>query len=277
MPVAASARVAQARARVGRAAVSARPRPRVVASAGRTCSAKDCTRVRRRANARRAGSACIRVAESPVLQPAAYRPLTTSARSPAACRLSPAGRPEPAAVLLLRSRKPRAEDTEVMAMRNPEATEIRVSRRKLLKRAGVGAAVVGAGSMVTSSTAGAAAETEPHVCIHAGGCFACSGQPTCGNCCGCVITVEGCCFCHEAVFCGDATPCHTSSQCPPGFACALTCCGGGPICVPRCFGNPHPPVCAGAAPAGATSMGGGAAKSHHPEPEAPPHRGHGHQ
>ena len=154
-----------------------------------------------------------------------------------------------------------------------------VTRRKLLKRAGVGAAVVGAGSMVTAVTAGAAVNPSPETCIHAGGCFACGDQPHCGTCCSCVITVEGCCLCHEFVFCADAHPCHTSTQCPPGWACAHTCCfGGDPICVPQCTGNPHPPVCSRAAAAGATSAGGGvAAGGHHPEPEAPPHRGHGHQ
>ena len=106
----------------------------------------------------------------------------------------------------------------------------RVSRRRLLKRAGVGAAVLGAGSMLTASSA--AAQGDP-TCIGAGGCGECTFQTTCGAGCGCVITVEGCCFCHQGISCGGATPCHHTSDCPLGWECAYTCCGG-TICIPPC-------------------------------------------
>ncbi len=75
----------------------------------------------------------------------------------------------------------------------------RVSRRRLLKRAGVGAAVLGAGSMVTAGTASAVGFC--HDC----GCGVCSGQVPCGP--GhhgggwCIPTTEGCCFCHQGSNC----------------------------------------------------------------------------
>ena len=69
------------------------------------------------------------------------------------------------------------------------ATEERVSRGRLLKRAGVGAAALGAGSMLTASTA-SAASTRSTACVGIGGCAneRCSA-PSCGQPC----TV--CCFC----------------------------------------------------------------------------------
>ncbi len=124
-------------------------------------------------------------------------------------------------------------------------TEDRVSRGRLLKRAGVGAAVLGAGSMVTAATASANASPSLS-CISVSGCGICATQGLgCeGNeCCGCAITTEGCCFCIANVSCVGLPSCATSSkQCPPGWACAYTCCNGGatPVCVPHCgYTGPH--------------------------------------
>ena len=146
----------------------------------------------------------------------------------------------------------------------------RVSRRRLLKRAGVGAALLGAGSMLTASSA--AAQGDP-TCIRTGGCGECNFQTTCGEGCGCVITVEGCCFCHQGISCGGATQCHHSSDCPPGWECAYTCCGG-TICIPPCGFFDTALVEGG----GAMSTSGAGAGAPEPEPEAPGggHGGHGH-
>ena len=117
-------------------------------------------------------------------------------------------------------------------------SEKRVTRGRLLKRAGIGAAALGAGSLVTAGTAGAAFPPSKE-CTTVGGCGVCSdpAQVTCGSGCGCVVTVEGCCHCHQGISCGNphAIACTKSSQCPPGWACARTCCNGfEPICVPHC-------------------------------------------
>src|SRR5688500_3827933 len=157
-----------------------------------------------------------------------------------------------------------------------------VSRRTLIKRAGVGAAVVGAGTMVTAASAQAAPGIN---CIHVGGCgpfIDCASDPH--DCCGCVVTVEGCCFCMENVFCEGLHACDHSGACPPGWACATGGCEADPgFCVPPCgTGRPgHAPcgIDAGAA-SGATWTGGGAATHPHPHDEVPdeaPDKGHGHQ
>src|SRR5262245_10679114 len=109
-------------------------------------------------------------------------------------------------------------------------SETRVTRGRLLKRAGVGAAALGAGSMLTASTASANAPAST-ICATNGGCGQCANQVDCGagsgGCtCSCVITVEGCCFCHQPVFCSGIPTCTSSAGCPPGWVCARTCCFG---------------------------------------------------
>jgi hypothetical protein len=148
----------------------------------------------------------------------------------------------------------------------------RVSRRRLLKRAGIGAAAVGAGSMLTATTASAVAHGSG-VCVGLGSCGPCLGN-FCDANCTCLINTEGCCFCHNSISCSHFWACDSSSDCPPGWQCAETCCGG-PHCVPHCgafVGN--------ALAGGPTSTGGGHAADgggggHHEE--APAHGGHGHQ
>ncbi len=155
-----------------------------------------------------------------------------------------------------------------------------ISRRKLLKRAGVGAAVVGAGAMVTASTASAQGST---ACIHAGGC-GCSGGciPVGGGsgCCYCFIDSEGCCFAAEDVFCAGLHPCSSEHQCPPGWGCITnTGCGAG-VCAPPCGTDSDHNVCGGVASpfaGGATAAGrGGGGGDHHEEtPAEAPGHGHG--
>lgn len=123
-------------------------------------------------------------------------------------------------------------------------SETRVTRGKLLKRAGVGAAMLGAGSMLTASTAGAGLATTK-ACVGAGGC-GCFGGGGCvpiaggSGCCYCFTNTEGCCIATENVFCAGLATCTSSSQCPPGWGCiANTGCGAG-VCAPHCGANsPH--------------------------------------
>jgi hypothetical protein len=174
------------------------------------------------------------------------------------------------------SRRLRTADTEVTSMASANVT-----RRSLLKRAGVGAAVLGAGSMVTASMA-SAQEGGAH-CRDAGGCGAAAGFPPCtihgGDCCLCGVDQEGCCVCFENIFCADTHNCTANGDCPPGWTCGAFPNGcGHAVCVPICGTPTHlPSPCDALAAGGATFGGGGGAASHHPEPEAPPHRGHGHQ
>jgi hypothetical protein len=128
------------------------------------------------------------------------------------------------------------------------AIDDRVSRKSLLTRAGAGAAVLGAGSMLTATTASAAAAHT--TACNANGCGAenqCEGgYDNClgHDCCYCWVTTEGCCFCGQDYFCDSTIPCSSSNQCPAGWACASTCCG--PTCVPPCGKNiPGLTICEG--------------------------------
>lgn len=107
-----------------------------------------------------------------------------------------------------------------------------ISRRRMLKRIGAAGAVAWVTPVISSLTTPAhAAGTQP-----AGGCSDCSSvcpQAICGETCGCLPTVEETCFCHEFSACADLTSCASSEDCPPGWACASSCCGV-PLCLPPC-------------------------------------------
>lgn len=66
----------------------------------------------------------------------------------------------------------------------------------------------------------------------------CGSFPGChgnGNC-ACVQTPEGVGFCLGGnPICVSLQPCTSTSDCPPGFGCAInTCCGSQGVCVPPC-------------------------------------------
>jgi hypothetical protein len=222
--------------------------------------------------ARRAGRAPTRAV---VARCASHRAGTSTPRSSRAVRC-----PVVAAAEDQRSpsRKHHSTVTEVPSMGSSNVT-----RRKLLKRAGVGAAAVGAGAMVTASSAQAVSST---ICIDAGGCIDCpaANYPCHGDCCYCFMSTEGCCFCAEDFFCNGVEACHTSSDCPPGWGCVYSCCGGGTACAPPCgtfvpgvnFCHPSHGQAQGTGASGAGQSS--KAAGHHAEPEAPapPAHGHGH-
>ena len=111
-----------------------------------------------------------------------------------------------------------------------------LSRRSLLKRAGVGAALVWSAPIITSlNTPAYAGSPPPPECQNCGPCqltSSCRGGP-----CGCVGVPD--CFCTGLAVCNESDPiCRTDADCVrwtgPGSRCAP--CAFGPDCVETtCF------------------------------------------
>ena|SRR5947208_9003160 len=123
-------------------------------------------------------------------------------------------------------------------------SEKEISRRSLLKKIGAGAAIAWAAPVLSSFGARAFA-SQGHGCLVCiggvgEGCAVggddCFGQTNCsppGHLCTCLRTTEDTCFCHEPQQCLGLQPCTGGADCPPGWACTFSCCGG-PFCVPPC-------------------------------------------
>jgi len=123
---------------------------------------------------------------------------------------------------------------EPLEMAGPQG----LSRRALIRRLGIAAAVV---PVVASMTA-PAAEAQ----VSATGCrrqepdcehFSCDGG------CACIKTTEGFRVC---VVPSCVSPCDSSADCPPGHVCfasgkTIGCCGKGNVCVPICPPGGAPP------------------------------------
>jgi hypothetical protein len=133
----------------------------------------------------------------------------------------------------------------------------RISRRKLVKAAAVGGGLAYAAPFMTSTALAGPGDGHPRCNAVAGEdpktcgphpCFdqtICRGEIPDGSFCTCVPREpgngneqgEGQCFCHEAQFCAGLTACENSGDCPPGWACASSCCPGGAFCLPPCGTN----------------------------------------
>jgi hypothetical protein len=124
----------------------------------------------------------------------------------------------------------------------------RVSRRRLVRRLGVGTAVAWFTPVVTSL--GSVAEASCCQCVEGGTCdceWTCGGELVkCGEGCGplgvayCSFDVDHNCFCWEDSFCSELTDCVQNLDCPPGYACIPdTCCGDSPKCLPACGMGPR--------------------------------------
>jgi hypothetical protein len=132
-----------------------------------------------------------------------------------------------------------------------------LSRRKLLKRAGVvGGALWAAPVLASSASAG---HGRRHTCGRGFQCGGdvCGGQTPCkppDPSCTCIQRLAGGgtlrCFCHQASFCSDLTSCDQGSDCPEGWACAASCCSFGDPNVRFC----HPPC---GTPAAGNAQGSG--------------------
>jgi hypothetical protein len=116
-----------------------------------------------------------------------------------------------------------------------ETGEGGISRRRMLRRIGAGAAVVWTAPVLSSLRVPAFAQ-QASVPVCAVGCGPnCIDPNLCGSDangdCHCIVPVEGGCFCVSNTGCGSA--CDTPSDCPQGSRCVPdTCCGK--ICQPAC-------------------------------------------
>ena len=126
----------------------------------------------------------------------------------------------------------------------------RVSRRRLITRLGIGAAVAWVTPLVTSFSSGAEAGgcgCEP--CVEGSeSCDWVCGSHSCHKCgqgCGplgdayCSRDVDENCFCWEDSFCSEVSDCTLNSDCPPGYACIPSTCCLIPKCLPACGVGPR--------------------------------------
>jgi hypothetical protein len=122
-----------------------------------------------------------------------------------------------------------------------------VTRRDLITKVGVGAAVAWGVPALTTGSAGASAEASTSkICVKnsrkPGGVTcanACIGAPTCSGTdpCGCLVTTKGCCFCADLTNSSCAAVCKVDTDCPSGSKCVdAACCNNGSpgICLPAC-------------------------------------------
>lgn len=108
-----------------------------------------------------------------------------------------------------------------------------LSRRDMLKRMAIGGAVAWSAPIIMTFNSPAFAQVTSPPCDCPTPADPCSGQTECGEDCWCVVTVEGECFCHQTSNCVTVKSCTSSSECPPGWACAYSCCGE-LKCLPPC-------------------------------------------
>jgi hypothetical protein len=133
----------------------------------------------------------------------------------------------------------------------------KLSRRRMLKRIGAGAAVAWSAPVLSSLRTPAFAQYPPphEECRGAvcGSFLECSGpNPDCI----CVTTSQGTGTCTPgSTLCADLAICGTGGSCPPGTFCAVDTCCIDPVCIPIDLSAQCP---AGAASAGSrTSSGAG--------------------
>jgi hypothetical protein len=104
--------------------------------------------------------------------------------------------------------------------------ENRISRRRMLRRIGAGAAVAWSAPVLSSLRTPAFAQGYPPRCP--AGCPACPpvgcGTGPSGDCL-CFPPTDGSeCFCTFPRACDAAGGCRTDAQCPSGFKCVFSCC-----------------------------------------------------
>lgn len=120
---------------------------------------------------------------------------------------------------------------------NENVSENEISRRRMLKRIGAGAAVAWSAPILTSIRTPAWAQH--YVCgdrcadilCFSESDFACNDDSTCI----CTRTTEDTCFCGDGrCSCSDYAACSSSADCQSGEACGLLCCTQDLRCLPPC-------------------------------------------
>lgn len=109
--------------------------------------------------------------------------------------------------------------------------EERVSRRRMLKRIGAGAAVAWTAPVITTLSAGPAFAQSAACDCRSDPCLNPCGPPDGG--CLCAEHVGGGCDCFIPQC---LSPCSQDSDCGPGALCVLTCCGEN-TCANLCGGG----------------------------------------
>lgn len=122
---------------------------------------------------------------------------------------------------------------------DPQQSPDSISRRRLLKRIGAGAAIAWTAPVLTSLRTPAFGQATP-ICTDQD--FVCDDPDSfvlCGTGnndldCFCEKGSGGQTICANDLFCDDARACASDGECPPDWICASnTCCPGG-VCLPPC-------------------------------------------
>ena len=117
----------------------------------------------------------------------------------------------------------------------------RISRRRLLKRLGAGAAVAWSAPILSSIRTPAFAQYpsgcgNPPCTFLVPGCGLGDGVPCGGGelVCACFTTTESECFCINQAVCACAQTCTTSGDCPAGQRCIVNTGCGRNVCLAGC-------------------------------------------
>jgi hypothetical protein len=120
---------------------------------------------------------------------------------------------------------------------SPEELEVKdgISRRRMLKRIGAGAAVAWSAPILTSIKTPAFAQNEPPPCpcdINMPCNFAIDCNDS-GGLCNCwVLTDRSDCWCGPFDACANHAPCSSNADCASGERCIENCCGT--LCYAPC-------------------------------------------
>lgn len=121
-----------------------------------------------------------------------------------------------------------------------------ISRRRMLKRIGAGAAIAWSAPVLTSLRIPAFAQAASGPCAPTCTTNYCCDSANCGpvpctsdpNVCLCSSTIAGDCFCAQNVYCsGSQVVCATDADCAFCGGRCMNDCSGTPSCLPPCGSN----------------------------------------
>lgn len=130
---------------------------------------------------------------------------------------------------------------------SPEEIEVKdgISRRRMLKRIGAGAAIAWSAPILTSIRTPAFAQYGEFPCTLCDPNVPCNVLDPCGpsGTCACFVRIsDNKCHCgaFPSNFCSDYPPCSSDADCPSGQTCYASCCPTG-ICRGPCAGSSGAP------------------------------------